>query len=176
MKQLKENDIDSVIEKLNALDRKYGLKNRMLVENTLASPQMKKFTENGWRNDYYLFIKLYQDDVNRGFSADLNELIAKTNPSEQEQNQLKELAKSIAAVIKEQKSTDLSFYGYVYPFVKRYLEPLLPADINYNTFAVEAMPYITETDMPERSGIDVSKDKRVKNILIDPGTYFHITL
>jgi hypothetical protein len=71
----------------------------------------------------------------------------------------------------------LSFYAYLYPFIKKYLEPLLPKNIRYNTWSIENMPSITDKTMIQKiNNIDILKDKRTIVILINPETKFSITL
>jgi hypothetical protein len=177
MKELQESDIDNVIQRLNELDKKYNLKSRTLIENTLISPQMKKFVENGWKASYYIFLKLSPEDINRGFDYNLNEIIKKVKPDQDEEKKLRLLAERIAKDIKLQKSTDLSFYAYLYPFVKKYLEPLLAKNIRYNTFAIENIPSIDDIDMIKKmQNITMLKDERIQIILIDPLTRFSIRI
>lgn len=177
MKELKEEDIDEVIDKLNELDNKFNLKQRTLVENTLISPKMSKFTENGWKNCFYLFVKLRYDDINRGFSNNIQKLVTKKDPSEEDVAEMKAFAAMIAENIREQKSTDLSFYAFMYPYVKKYLEPLLPENIMYYTFAIENFPEIYDADMLNKiEDHKIANDKRVRIILINPETNFAITL
>jgi heptose-I-phosphate ethanolaminephosphotransferase len=180
MKNLEEEDIDKVIEKLNELDKKYKLKNRILIENTLISHKMKKFTENGWRNCFYLFVKFDSQDVNKGFSHELFPIMLKSkiDLSQEEKTKLQEFAYEIAKNIKEQKSTDLSFYAMFYPFVKEYLEPLISSSINYNTFAIENMPEIDHVDFIkdlQSRKIPIIRDVRVRTVLLNSKNKFYIS-
>ncbi|MDR2457308.1 MAG: phosphoethanolamine transferase [Clostridiales Family XIII bacterium] len=181
MKNLKEEDIDKVIEKLNELDKKYKLKNRILVENTLVSPKMKKFSEDGWRNCFYLCVGHDNQDISGGSSHILLPLMlkSKTDISQEEGIKLQEFAYKIAKNIKEQKSTDLSFRSDFYPFVKKYLEPLIPSSINYNVFTIKDMPEIDHVDFIkdlQSRNIPILKDVRVINVLLNSKNKFRITL
>jgi hypothetical protein len=120
MKNLEEKDISSVIEKLNKLDEKYKLKNRMLIENTLVSPKMKEFSENGWRNCFYLYVQFDSHDINGGFPYELLPLMLNLDKLSHEGDiKLRKFAYEIAKYTQKQKSTDLSFFANLYPFVKK---------------------------------------------------------
>ena len=177
MKELKEEDIDIVIKKLNELDKKYNLKSRTIVENTLISPKMKEFVKNGWKASYYVFIKEYPQDINRGFSYEFYDLVVKKNLSLDEERKLKDLAFKIAKEIKSQQSTDLSFHHRTYHFVKKYLEPLLPENIRYNTWAIENIPEIDDPEMIKKiKNIDVLKDLKIRVIFVSPSNNFLISV
>jgi heptose-I-phosphate ethanolaminephosphotransferase len=178
MKNLDEKDISRVIEKLNKLDEKYKLKNKMLIENVSVYPKMKEFTENGWRNCFYLFFRFNRQDVNKGFSYEMLQIILNMdNLSSEEDIKLRKFAYEIARYIQEQKSTDLSFHPKLYPFVKKYLEPLISPSIKYNTFSIENMPEIDSINFIDeltKRKIPILSDERVRIILIDSKNKFFI--
>lgn len=179
IKDLQEKDIDAFIAQLDALDKKYHIKSKTLLESTLLSPDMKKFTQAGWNTSFYIFTKCSQDDINTGFSYKIASLAAK--PEEEltalQKQTLTEWAQQLALAIKQQQPTDISFDADLYPFVKLYLEPLLPAAITYNTFAFSNLPELTDPNfMPQAQQFLIFRDLKVKRVLLSPDSNFSITV
>lgn len=167
MKELQEEDIDAVLAKLNELDKKYHLKSRVILESTLRSPKMKAFANAGWHTSYYFF------------PTEENKYLEKQKPNKEEQKKLKELAQTIAAEVKAQKSSAVSFYAMYYPFMKKYVEPLLPRNVVFHTWAIDGIPSIKDKSLilnPTWRENKIVRDPRVKTILISPESKFAITL
>ena len=66
------------------------------------------------------------------------------------------------------KARAVSFDAKVYPFVKRYLEPVLPNSVAFFTWNLELPGIDSPTFIEEVSKNVVANDPRVKTILIDP--------
>lgn len=173
MKSLEEDDIPEVLEKMNFLDEKYHIKDKVILENTLISPRMACFADAGWQTCFYMFIKRYEGDDNRGFSNSYLEIIKKMKPEDDEQ--LRNFAQYLAENIILQKAKSLSFWGDAYPFVKQYLEPLLPVDIKYNTFAIAGTAAVSEPNMKLFIEHEIMQDPRVATILLPGYTDFGIS-
>lgn len=167
VKDLKEENLDGFLSYINELDKKYNLKGRTLVESWLASSEMARFTEDGWRTSFYIWY---------GARAEKN-IIEKSSRTEEEEKAVVAYAREIADAVKRQKSSDISFFGYSYPFIKRYVEPLLPQGVKYNVFAVPGLPPVSSPGfIGGVKGSAIINDERTEFVLIPPETYFSITL
>lgn len=160
VKLLDENNARETLNRLNALDKKYRLKERVVVETPLRSDSLKEFAQDGWKTSLYLF-------HNEPAKSDIL----------QNAELARQYARQTANAIKTQQNAAVSFSQEVYPFVKQYLEPLLAPSVSYHTWMPDSLPPVTDrtwTDAVKQSA--VIKDPRVQTVMIMPQSKFAISL
>lgn len=155
LKNLNEDNYQAVLTELEALDRRYGLKNRIILESGTRHEWFKIFRENGWHTSYYAptsrIVGLLKDDDKAG---------------------MEELAQSMVLQVHKQNVAAVSFDHRAYPFIKEYLEPLLDPDIVYHSWYG---PRISNGDF--ESALDKTPtylDPRVKTVLVTFQSPFHL--
>lgn len=151
-KNLNENNALGTLSKLLELDKKFGLKNRAIIETTSKKQIMKRFGEKGFHISYYL----PTDAFINGSSSDKAAL-----------------SRSIAAQIKDQNMSAISFDYQLLPDVIQYLQPLISNDIVYHTWDIsknwndwELISTLKETNYYQ--------NPRVKTILIKYKSEFYL--
>ncbi len=112
---LSEFNANDALVKLDLLDKKYNLKNKVILESSVTRKYFKNFRKNGWNTSYKLPAK------------EILKLI-----SEGENEKLEKLTEKIAAQIKEQDVSAISFDIKLYSFVKKYLESKINKTIKYH--------------------------------------------
>ena len=148
VKNLNQNNYSKILQRLKKLNSKFSLKEKLIIETETSGSFLSKFHEAGW----YLSYKLPTNNV-------LNYL---------ENNKTKEmldLAKSVFKQIILQRFSAVSFDYRLYPFVKNYLERLLPDKIVYHIWDLTAKLY----DANLRTILNQKNyytDKRIKTILL----------
>ena len=79
--------------------------------------------------------------------------------------------------IKQTKASSISFFVTDYPFVKRYLEPLLPDTVKYNTFGLPSEYSIYNKNLSNIIKQNVwFNDKRIETILLGGSSDFGLSL
>jgi hypothetical protein len=116
-KNLDENNYLNALNRLQFLDDKFGIKQKMIVESGTTSDFFRLFKENGWHTSYYL-----------------PTITIKNLLENKDTDNLQKLSKIIAKQSKKQKLSAISFDSSIYPFVKKYLEPLIDQNIVYHTW------------------------------------------
>ena len=134
------------------IDRKHHVKQRAILESWETG--LGQFSDNGWKTSYYIHEKIWPD-INS-----------------QNEETLKNVAKKITERIVLEKAKAVSFFAKDYGFVKKYLEPLLPANVVYLTWSLEvpipALPPITDPTFQEQALANpIVNDPRVDTILIE---------
>ncbi len=116
-KNINKQNIDDLLQRLLQLDEKFNLKQRIIVEGQLTDSIFHKIADAGFYTSFYLptqrIIRLLKQDKNKA---------------------MQQLAHKIASQIALQKVRAVSFDSKLYPFVKRYLEPLIDKKIDYLTW------------------------------------------
>ncbi len=134
------------VQYLEALDKKYQLKQRLMIESDTESDAFKILAKHGWQTMYYLptkkITRLIQD----------NDVQA-----------LKTMAKQMAAQLRRQRVSGISFDAKVYDFVKVYLEPRLANSIGYYAWYAPALKANDFQQSLQHNSL--YKDKRV-NVLL----------
>lgn len=174
MKNVRDEDIDSLLKNLNELDKYYNLKNRTIVESSFVTSNMKKISRYGWNTCYYLAVKRWSgDNYTFGLSSQFESIIK--NMAQKDDQKLCALAHEISDAIRQQESKSFSFWGYAYPFVKKYVEPLLDDSITYNVFAIPGAEIMSSRNMHNFNSNPVMRDPRVRVILVSGDTNFVIS-
>lgn len=143
IKNLNNDNHEAILNRVIELDSELNIKDFVILESGWKSSKFKEFANLGFHTSYYLPTELFQ-------IKDANTL-------------LKE-AKQIAKQIKLQKVSAVSFDYRVYPWVKKYLEPLINNSIVYHmwdlTLSISNPSFINQLDSKE-----YYQDERVKTIL-----------
>ena len=146
LKNLSSNNYFKIMERLEYLERKFGIKNKVILESGTTLPLFRKFSELGWHISYYIptDVLIHQDAKNT--------------------LQLEQMAQNIAIQSDAQQLSAVSFDNRLYPFIKRYLNPLISKEIVYHSWWGPSLRKINF-----RSTLIENKlflDERVKTILI----------
>ncbi len=147
VKNVRPDNVSGIVKKLNELDSKYDIKNRIIVESSDRSAAPKLLVDEGYHVSYYL-----------PTTKVLSIMKEKEEPK-------KILANELAKIVQLQHSSAVSFDLRLYDFVKKYLEPLLSTDIQYHTWS----PGVDfgDTKLLEKLGNrHYFSDERVKTILL----------
>ncbi|MBD79738.1 MAG: hypothetical protein CL840_12545 [Crocinitomicaceae bacterium] len=144
VKNLDDANMGMFLSRLNQLDKKYNLKNRIIVESSTPSPEFKKISDGGFHTSYYLPYSLF----------DLSDPKSKRNRAQQIINQ-----------IKSQKVAAISFDNGLYGFVVEYLEPGLNKEIIYHTW--DTSKEFNDPDLLQQlQTADYWENERVKTVLL----------
>jgi hypothetical protein len=141
-----EENVDAVIAELERLDSLYGIRKTAIIESTITTSGFQKISSRGFHTSYYL----PTDRI-------VNLLI------ENDESTLKAEANRLRQQIESQSVSAISFSLALYPFVKSYLEPIIPDTIVYHTWGSIKLWEWNAID--ELKDIDYFKDARVKTIL-----------
>ena len=156
LKNLSAENHKKVLHRLDALDAQFDLKERLILETGLAGRPLADLSQAGWRTSYYLP------------TGKILQLLDANNSME-----MQELAATISEQSRIQQLSAISFNAKLYPFVKLFLEPVLPPKLVYHIWG----PAIT---LPDRNFSAVLQnqaffhDKRVETILVGYQSPFHL--
>jgi len=114
-KNLNKSNVNEAFKQLEYLNNKYLIKNKLIISSGTTGTFFNHFSAAGWHISYYLETKKIVKLLDRKNDKDMNEL-----------------AKSIAMQTKVQGLSAISFDYRLYPFVKKYLEPLITKNIIYH--------------------------------------------
>ncbi len=150
----KKNNAQALAE-LERLDKKYNLKGKVILESGWKSPAFSRFSANGWKTSYYLPTKKIINALDKKDKKDL-----------------KALAARISSQTKGQIVDAVSFDHRLYPFVKKYLEPLMSKNIIYHVWHGPnlASPEFVK-HLKERP---IFSDSRIKTFLIRYKSHFDL--
>jgi heptose-I-phosphate ethanolaminephosphotransferase len=115
VKTIKGHDISESLYSFNALDNKFHLKKKSIIESW--DDGIQSFSENGWHTSYYLL------PINWPECKNFTE-------------KLTDCGKALASKIKELKVSSISFHANYYGFIKNYVEKNLPQTTQYNIFGL----------------------------------------
>ena len=156
VKTMTGSDIQDSFLFFEELNAKYDIKRRSLIESW--DDGLVKFSDNGWHTSYYVHQSNWPECKN--FTE--NNIFC---------------AKSIVEKIKQTKASSISFFVTDYPFVKRYLEPLLPDTVKYNTFGLPSEYSIYNKNLSNIIKQNVwFNDKRIETILLGGSSDFGLSL
>lgn len=116
--------IKNVFLQLEILDKKYGLKDRVILESYLVSDDMKIFSDNGWNMTFYFLPRLAKIGVECPlvvFQTAENASGHNTpyNLTLEEQAQVNIYADKMAEVLTNQGAKNISFWEASYPFIEK---------------------------------------------------------
>jgi hypothetical protein len=117
IKNLCPENIDAAILELNHLDSIYNIKAIAIIESNLEDSCFKRISAFGYHTSYYLPTEKIATLLDR------NDLPL-----------LREIANTLNNQIRNQLVSAVSFNVSLYPFVKNYLEPVIPDSIVYHTW------------------------------------------
>jgi len=146
VKNIDDENATAMLEHLESLQRKYAVKPLILLESTTTSEQFKIFRTAGFHTSYYLPTEV------------ILKLLAQQSPAALTQEAMR--IKGVAAV---QNVAAISFPAVLYPFVKQYVEPLLPHNIVYHTWNIIKLEDSGAVEKLKKT--PVFKDPRVKTII-----------
>ena len=114
-KNFDENNAADALDELKRLDNLFNIKEKALVESNTNKTALQMLHQNGWKTSYYLPTK------------QILKLLENNN-----KEMLKTFAIQINQQILRQQVSAISFDDRLYPFVKKYLEPIMPTSIVYH--------------------------------------------
>jgi hypothetical protein len=146
IKQVSEDNLDAVLAELARLDAEYELRQTAIIESSITSDGFKKIKSAGFHTAYYLP------------TGQLLTLVRENN-----RVALEASAEALRRQIESQSTSAISFDLTLYPFVKTYLEPIIPDSIAYHAWGSVKMWEWDALDELKES--DYFKDVRLKTIL-----------
>jgi heptose-I-phosphate ethanolaminephosphotransferase len=155
-KNLTPSNYKMALDRLNYLDDKFSLRNKTIIETTATKSFFKEFNKLGWHTSYYL-------PTTKVLSLTESKTVS----------QLKTLAKNISKQSIMQNLTAISFDQRLYPFVKEFLEPLIPQEIVYHTWDLSKRLYDKEI-LTKLNKQHYFSDDKVKTVLVHYKSPFHL--
>jgi hypothetical protein len=147
LKNLTPESVDSVLQALESLDSRFGIKSIAIVESGITDSAFARIRVAGFHTSYYLPTRHILELLYAGDTGALQH--------EAERLALQTTAQQVAAV---------SFDLRLYEFVKRYLEPLLDSTVVYHTWdSVSLWEWGALDDLMQQ---DYYNDPRVATILV----------
>jgi heptose-I-phosphate ethanolaminephosphotransferase len=156
LKNVSEQNHELILKKLDDLDSRFGLKEKLIIQSVTKEVFLRKYKEAGWHISYYLptdKIVAYLSDNNVG--------------------EMKNLAKEISEQTTLQALSSVSFDQRLYPFVKDHLEPLLPSGIVYHTWDLSVKLYANDLQTTLKNK-KYYTDERVKTISLFYKSPYHL--
>jgi heptose-I-phosphate ethanolaminephosphotransferase len=120
VKNLDETNRDFALEEFGRLDRRFGLKNRAILETGNTSDWVADFSREGWHASYYLPTDEILGALEAGDAA-----------------RLESIAGRIAAQVRNQKMPAVSFDARLFPFVADHLERRLDPAVVFHTWDLD---------------------------------------
>ena len=155
IKNATQTTIPAINKRLLELDKKFGLKSRVIIETSNESASPLLLSDSGFHLSYYLPTKetlviMGEDDKDR-----------------------KLLAKKLAGIAKGQNVGAVSFDLRLYKFVKDYLEPELPPQIVYHTWS-PGVSFKNSNLLEEIRAREYFHDPKVETILLPYASPFSL--
>ena len=155
IKNATQTTIPAINKRLIDLDKKFGLKSRVIIETSNKSASPSLLSDSGFHLSYYLPTKetlviMGEDDKAR-----------------------KLLAKKLAGIAKGQTVGAVSFDLRLYKFVKDYLEPELPPQIVYHTWS-PGVSFKNSNLLEEIQTREYFHDPKVETILLPYASPFSL--
>ena len=148
IKAVQKSQIPQMLERLNYLDEKYGIKSKAIVETSFHGKSVRIISNAGYQLSYYMPTSL------------LNSAMASSQESSK-------VAIGIGRQIEVMQPSVISFDLKFYPFVKKYLEPLIETKIHgYHTWFPQGLAMPTPNLLDHLSTKDYYRDEKVKTILL----------
>jgi len=145
-KNLNVKNIEKALNRLTYLDKKYNLKEKFIVESGIKKNFFKEIHKAGWHTSYYMPTKKIVDLIK------VNNIKA-----------MEELANSIFSQVNKQEVNAISFDSRLYPFVKKYMEPLLDNHIVYHIWYAPSL--FSAHFIPNLQKNKYYLDSRIKTLL-----------
>jgi hypothetical protein len=140
--------MDALVRAMQDLDRKYGLRERIIFESQTTSPALARMVDAGFHVSYYLDTEELEPLVRAG-----------------DEPRLDVAARRIARQASLQRVGALSFDAALYPFVKRWVEPRLSGELAYHTWDL-GLPLTSRTFLADLERQAYFRDLRVRTILV----------
>ena len=154
-KNLNATNYSDALERLEYLNNKYHIKNKIILESSNKNKFFKLFKFAGWHTSYYL-------TTNKIINLLKNKDITKLNI----------LSKKIISQIKVQKLSAISFDQRLYTFVKKYLEPNIPNNLVYHIWHAPVLHDIDFKHKLLKSKLYL--DSRIKTLLTPYKSQFNL--
>jgi len=155
LKNLDSNNYKQVIKRLEYLDSKFDFKEKIIIESSTTFPFFNELKSRGWHISFYAptktIVKMLEESDMKG---------------------MKQLAIKMASQSEAQNLSAISFDSRLYPFIKKYLEPLLKNEIIYHVWYGPALRNDTfQSDLIKNK---LLLDKRIKTILVPYKSQFDL--
>lgn len=148
LKNLNHENIDKIIKKLEILNNKFQIKNKVILETNFLSSELIKISNNGWYISYYL----------------------PTNIKDMRQNQQITIINSLTSLINDHVIQSISFDKINYDFIKTH-ESKIKTHFDYNLWL--GPDFDTKEFIEEYKKENYYNDKRVKSVICSfKGDYF----
>jgi len=139
VKNVSDENIAKMLERLNYLDKKYGIKNRIIFETSSTSSKVKLLSNTGYHTSYYLPITYFISK-----SSDKN-------------------SQTLKQQIINQGLKAVSFPSILYNYVNHELKPIISNDIVFHTWAT--YKFKNKDELKKIQKEEFYNDSRVKTIL-----------
>ena len=149
IKKADKKTVPGIIKRLIELDKKFELKDRVIVETTSKLSSIRLLSDYGFHVSYYLPHK---------------EISIAIKGKDKKASKL--LAKKLGDVTKRQDVSAVSFHLRLYGFVKDYLEPELAPHIVYHTWSPPGISFKNSDMIEEIQTRDYFHDLKVETILL----------
>jgi len=154
LKNFDEIDATLMLKALDRLDQTYGIKRYAIVETPTRNVALSLISQAGYHTSLYLSI------------GRIRSMLATHNEME-----LNEEAHRVLNQIEQQGFSAVSFNSDVYPFVKKYLEPIAPNTLVYHTWNI--VKFRDRDALKELESQPLFKDPRIRTIIYNYH-YIHI--
>ncbi len=154
-KNIDNKNYKSALTRLEYLNEKYHLKNKMIIESRMKNDVFKDFSNNGWNTSYSLPIETIEKYL-----------------KEKNNYEMEILSLTIADQIRLQNISAISFDIRLYSWIKEYLEPKISGEVAYHVKSSIALH-----DMNFTKRISTNKlylDKRVKTLSCEYSSQFYL--
>ncbi|MDE0511419.1 MAG: hypothetical protein OXI88_06525 [Gammaproteobacteria bacterium] len=155
VKDVTDAAVPGINKRLLELDKKFGLKTRVIVETANESSLPALLSDSGFHLSYYL---------------PTEETLA---VMEENAGSRKNLAEKISGIAKAQNVGAVSFDLRLYKFVKDYLEARLGSQVVYHTW-YPGVTFESSNLLEEMQARDYFHDSRVKTILLPYASQFSL--
>ncbi len=143
---LSAENIDAALHDLAALDKKFHLKDKLMIESGSRSPSFKRLAEEGWQTSFYLPTKEVLQLLDAG-----------------DTHALQNLAKTLLSQLQTQHVSGISFDEKLYGFVQQFLAANIPSSMAYYAWYA---PALKATDFKQKLEHNaLYQDERVRLLL-----------
>ncbi len=145
VKNADESNISGILARLNYLEKKFNVKDILIFESDATTPKLKQISDAGYHTSYYVPKSLLQNLLDQDITT------------------LQQEASRIHALVEAQNLAAISFRLDLYPFVKTYIEKLIPDNIVYHTWGKHQLKQSKVLQHMQHE--DFYQDERVKTII-----------
>ncbi len=149
-KNVNDNNIAMILDRLNKLNEKFNLKNRVLLESGYMGEKFSIFSNHGWSTSYYIPIDKFKKVSN-----------------------VNQYVRQLLKQLKKQKVASISFDYRVYEYILKYLESnekFKALNLEFNTWL--SLNSADKNFDNKLSKMDVVKSPKVHSIIIQYPTRF----